>query len=231
MVKDINDILFLDFARMERLDMEFKNNFTKEDIIYLINKIIEIDNNYQKKVDFLHDGIFKPNFMDELDKLDTEKKYYENIAEKLTTYYKTDKTNKIDSNEKPMNPIKIGQKYIENRVGHQVVTNEINTIKQNIQLIPPSPPRKRFKPTYHDNDEDNDEDNVNLNVFSFTGGSLPSLSIPPSTPPRTLSTTPPTKRRGGAKKSKKQKRKPLHRKSKTRKKKSNKKRVKLISNK
>ena len=145
MVKDINDILFLDFARMEQHKMEFKQNFTKEDIENIVGKIIEIDENYQKKIDALHDNVFGTTIIDELDKLDSEKNYYANIAEKLNTFYVNNPTNNNAINKIHEINVNIGD--ISSHVDQTAVNNKLNVIasyiRDNRSRFGVSPPKKR----------------------------------------------------------------------------------------
>ena len=147
MVKDINDILFLDFARMEQNKMEFKQNFAKKDIEDIISKIIEIDKKYQKKIDALHDNVFGTTIIDELDNLDSEKNYYANIAEKLNTFYVNNpKNNK--SKEDTVNKLDIENGYISKLVKDNSKDMEKklkylnNFINKNREKIHKSPPKR-----------------------------------------------------------------------------------------
>ena len=243
MVKDINDILFLDFARMEQHKMEFKQNFTKEDIENIVGKIIEIDENYQKKIDALHDNVFGTTIIDELDKLDSEKNYYANIAEKLNTFYVNNPTNNNAINKIHEINVNIGD--ISSHVDQTAVNNKLNVIasyiRDNRSRFGVSPPKKRKLGSrsfeYNTNIGNrlnlphSPETNRGIGLFGVPSPESSNENMPPNLFSFNLGTPPRTP--GGAKKSKKQKRKSLHnkRKSKTHKNKSNKKRVKLISNK
>jgi hypothetical protein len=171
MVKTIDDILFLDFARMKHDNrMSFIHNFNKNDIENIIKVIIEVDDNYHQNIDLLHRSIFKAHIIDILDKIDSEKKYYENIAKKLNEYYSIERTNKNNNEIHKFNVDTgdisrvVDQSIVNEKIGD--INSYINENRRNYLPSPPKRQKRRFGNSIEDNPESR-ESRLHTSIFDF----------------------------------------------------------------